>query len=253
MQTKGDIARMRIPRIPKLDGVMLDLNNSQLYKLAGGNAVKIMPKMLTGNGFAVGLTDAQKKRLVARCQSGNGLVPRGTSLKLTKKQLQHHMQHGTGIFSDLVRKIWGYTKQAYTVAKPFVKPILKQAYDEIADVARDEGIKFLKRGVASGTKRTVDKIKKTSDELSAQLGFANDDVQARGQLPVALNGNGFIKDGLFNLVKGGAKIVKDDVVPVLINEGKKVIVDGIKQKLKGGNMVVKKRRCRTQKGGAIFM
>jgi hypothetical protein len=84
--------------------VNLNPTEPQMMDLANGEAVKLSHHHIEGE-VPFHLTTAQIKRLMKAHASG-----RGATLKFSKAQLKYNFQSGSGIFQDIMAKVYGFIK-----------------------------------------------------------------------------------------------------------------------------------------------
>ena len=93
----------------------------QAHMLAHGARVIFKPHQI-GCGHEVYLTATQAARIAKSHRAG-----KSAHLRLSEAQLRHHRTHGSGFFSDLVRKVKGAARSAYSVAQPLLASSVGQA------------------------------------------------------------------------------------------------------------------------------
>lgn len=238
----------------RLHPVPLNLTEKQFHNLASGKGVKIAKHHLVGGSISVGLSKAQINRLTSRVQSGNGLT---SNIKLTQKQLEEHVQHGSGWFSDLVRKVWNKSKvigkTVYKELRPIVEPVLR----EVGNTLKTEGLELINQGLQHGKIAANNRIRQESQKIKNNIGIQSgltQDVQI---------GQGFLGDALrksVKLIQPIANEVVKEVLPVVVPLIKDEGVAYLKRNMRGGNIVVTvnkpaRRRTRVAKrqaGGALY-
>jgi hypothetical protein len=155
--------------------------NGQMSDLINGEEIKLGPHHLQGE-IPIFLTTAQARKAMKALAAG-----KGCTLKMSMAQLKHHATHGTGFFSDLVRK-------GINFARPYARKGLaagaRYLENKVADLAHlnppKEGSGFL------------------SDLIgSIGLGVAPPHMQRQvGQQKNCMQGEGFLSDALSSIGLG---------------------------------------------------
>jgi hypothetical protein len=157
--------------------------NGQMSDLINGEEIKLGPHHLQGE-IPIFLTTAQARKAMKALAAG-----KGCTLKMSMAQLKHHATHGTGFFSDLVRK-------GINFARPYARKGLaagaRYLENKVADLAHlnppKEGTGFL------------------SDLIgSIGLGVAPPHMARQtGQQKNCMQGEGFLSDALSSIGLGVA-------------------------------------------------
>src|SRR4051812_41868293 len=92
--------------------VSLSPSEGQMMALAEGNSTKLEPEHLAQK-HTFHLTTAQLKKLEAAAAKGKGCL-----IKFSATQLKHHLQHGKGVFHDMLKAL---VAKGYQIAKPLVR------------------------------------------------------------------------------------------------------------------------------------
>lgn len=229
--------------------VNLHLHQKHAEKLQHLKRVAISQKHLNGTHYH---PEGHAELHLSKCQIQRikEAVSKGKSAQLTlsKKQIQHHIQHGNGWFSDGLRKIYSTVKNivnhvtphakkiAHEIVLPIVKPVFEDVKKRAISSAAEVGRQALDKAHKSSTKAVDDLTRIAKKELSG--GSFCDDLQ----------------DGIGSVVK----TVSPLVIPVIQAAAvKRLGGSGLHSKrLRGKNgKFVKNSTCKTssQVAGSLYM
>ena len=158
----------------------LDPTAEQAHMLAHGARIILQPHQL-GCGHEVHLTTTQAQRLAKSHKMG-----KSAHLRLSEAQLRHHRTHGSGFFSDLVRKVKGAARKAYAVAQPLLAP-------------HAEAIK--QRAIQAATNVASHQLGRATNAISARIGKAEQRL------------SGHQGEGIFDDIMGGIGQVAQAAAP----------------------------------------
>lgn len=203
------------------EAITLGPTEGQLSDLSQGNAVLLSAEHLKGD-VTFHLTKAQLARVQKALEKG-----KGCKLSLSKAQIKHMAQHGSGRFSDMLKNI-------YSFAKPALRSGLKSALNLGKDFIENKIVKaanlegdgwfsdILRRGAHGVVDFVADKAGGgiAEDEAKAGLrGFLTDamkrDIQALQKVRQQ-QGSGWFSNLVKGLAHGGVDLIANAVGGALI-------------------------------------
>lgn len=187
----------------------LDLTPAQMKKLRMGDKIRLKASQMTGS-VPVFLTSTQVKKMNKAKLEGKGM-----DLSMSGSQMKHHVQHGSGFWSD----IGSFFKDAGNrVLSDVVKPI---ASDVALPLAKTVLTNLAQKG---------------ADKLTSKL--SGNGVK-RGRKPKTQSGEGFFDD-LWGGIKSVAEPVANVAVPILTTAATQALTKrlggGMKRSKKAGSI-----------------
>lgn len=162
--------------MPEYKTYNLDLKEHQHDSLAEGKRIKLKPEQLHGGTDTVYLTATQIKNIESAKAAGKGIT-----LQFSKTQLRHQEKHGSGRFTDFLKrsanKVWEQTKKA-------AKWVAQTHGDKIKSYANEQAGRQIDRGIQYAQDKVQGLTNRLPEQVNMLVGSVLDDA-----LHLAQNGS----------------------------------------------------------------